>query len=130
VLWVEAFARSLVEPHGPWGTFARATVEDRLNVLAHAQPPAERHGPAAVARRTGLLTVLRGGRLDLLATGDVERVTTAVHDQIHLTAGLDMARGAQTGQRSASDDGEGTCGTCETLTPNVPQPPAEPGADH
>ncbi len=39
VLWVEAYARSLVEPDGPWAGFARQTVEDWLDVLAQ--------GPAA-----------------------------------------------------------------------------------
>ncbi len=39
VLWLEAYARSLVEPHGPWAGFARQTVEDWLDVLARAQPP-------------------------------------------------------------------------------------------
>src|SRR4051812_24846623 len=38
-LWVEGYGRSLVEPDGPWGGFARSTVDDWLRVLAAAQPP-------------------------------------------------------------------------------------------
>ena len=41
-LWAEAYARSLVEPAGPWAGFAQATVDDWLEVLAARQPPAER----------------------------------------------------------------------------------------
>lgn len=104
VLWVEAYARSLVEPQGPWGDFARTTVDDWLDVLARAQPPAERHDSAAAARRTGLLAVLRGGLLDLLATGDTERITTAVHQHIQLAARPDTTRGDPTAQRPAGDD--------------------------
>ncbi|MFC6020968.1 TetR family transcriptional regulator [Plantactinospora solaniradicis] len=81
-LWVEGYARSLVDPDGPWAGFARATVEDWLQVLAAAQPPQERHTPVGVARRTLVLGVLRGALLDLLATGDVERTTAAVHHQL------------------------------------------------
>jgi AcrR family transcriptional regulator len=81
-LWVEGYARSVVDPHGPWAGFARATVEDWLQVFAAAQPTQERHTPAGVARRTLVLGVLRGALLDLLATGDVERTTAAVHQQL------------------------------------------------
>jgi hypothetical protein len=38
-----------------------------------------RETPDGLARRTAVLAVLRGGLLDLLATGDVERTTAAVH---------------------------------------------------
>ena len=37
-LWVESYARSLIEPDGPWGPFARETVDDWLALLAAAQP--------------------------------------------------------------------------------------------
>lgn len=77
-LWTEAYARSLVEPEGPWGGFARATVEDWLGLLTAAQPAAERTTAAGRDRRTLVLAVLRGGLLDLLATGDERRVTRAV----------------------------------------------------
>jgi AcrR family transcriptional regulator len=77
-LWVEAYARSLIEPAGPWSGFAAGTVADWLEVLAGAQPPAERDTPAGLTRRTAVLAVLRGALLDLLATGDLPRTTAAV----------------------------------------------------
>lgn len=81
-LWVEGYARSLVEPAGPWGGFARATVEDWLDLLADAQSPEVRDTGAGRTRRTQVLAVLRGALLDLLATGDVDRTTAAVHHQL------------------------------------------------
>jgi AcrR family transcriptional regulator len=83
-LWVEGYARSLVEPDGPWAGFARATVDDWLDLLAAAQPPRERRSRAGLARRTAVLAVLRGAFLDLLATGDVERTTAAVRHQLRM----------------------------------------------
>ncbi|MGW5639740.1 TetR/AcrR family transcriptional regulator [Streptomyces sp. NPDC003832] len=77
-LWAEAYARSLVEPDGPWSGFARATVDDWLDVLAACQPEAERTGEDGAVRRTLTLAVLRGALLDLLATGDEHRTTAAV----------------------------------------------------
>jgi AcrR family transcriptional regulator len=77
-LWTEAYARSLVEPGGPWAEFAKATVEDWLAVLATAQPARVRRSRAASAERTLALSVLRGAMLDLLATGDQKRTTAAV----------------------------------------------------
>jgi AcrR family transcriptional regulator len=62
ILWVDAYARSLVAPHGPWAGFARQTVEDWQDV----------------AERTRTIALLRGGLLDLLATGDERRVGAAV----------------------------------------------------
>jgi AcrR family transcriptional regulator len=85
-LWVEAFARSLTQPDGPWAGFARQTVDDWLAVLAAAQP-ASRRGAAGAAERTLALAVLRGGLLDLLATGDVDRATAGVELHLRL-AGL------------------------------------------
>jgi AcrR family transcriptional regulator len=83
-LWAEGYARSLVEPDGAWAGFARATVEDWLELLASAQTRAVRDTAAGVAERTGALAVLRGALLDLLATDDTERTTAAVDR--HLTA--------------------------------------------
>ncbi|MGV9797002.1 TetR/AcrR family transcriptional regulator [Mycobacterium sp. NPDC003449] len=80
-LWAEAYARSLVEPDGAWAGFAHDTVADWLTVLATCQPATERDGDDAVARRTLALAVLRGALLDLLATGDTDRVTCAVRTQ-------------------------------------------------
>lgn len=78
-LWFEGYARSLVEPDGPWADFARQTVQDWLAVLAAHQTPARGHSPAGAAERTVVLAVLRGALLDLLATGDQDRTTAAVH---------------------------------------------------
>jgi AcrR family transcriptional regulator len=76
-LWVEAYARSLVDPDGPWSGFAAQTVQDWLGLLAARQPP-RRRGPAGAAERTAVLALLRGAMLDLLATGDVARTTRSV----------------------------------------------------
>lgn len=81
-LWVEGYARSLVDADGPWAGFARSTVEDWLVVLAEAQPADERHTASGLAQRTRVLAVLRGALLDLLATGDVVRTTAAVHQEL------------------------------------------------
>jgi AcrR family transcriptional regulator len=81
VLWLEAFARSLVEPDGPWAGHARQTVEDWLNVFAKAQPPAVRRTRAGLAERTRALALVRGAMLDLLATGDETRVAAALRQR-------------------------------------------------
>jgi AcrR family transcriptional regulator len=83
-LWTESYARSLVEPNGPWAGFARATVEDLLELLAGAQPVHERDTARGEARRTLVLGLLRGALLDLLATGERERTTRAVHAGLEL----------------------------------------------
>lgn len=81
-LWLEGYARSLVDPQGPWAAFARTTVADWLEVLSTTQSPSERHTEVGEARRSLALAVMRGALLDLLATGDVERTTAAVHHHI------------------------------------------------
>jgi AcrR family transcriptional regulator len=81
-LWVEAYARSLVDLDGPWAGFAAQTVGDWLDLLSEAQPARSRHTRAALAARTAVLAVLRGAMLDLLATGDLERTTRAVERQL------------------------------------------------
>ncbi|MGJ5893104.1 TetR/AcrR family transcriptional regulator [Streptomyces sp. V2] len=86
-LWAEAYARSLVQPDGPWTGFARTTVEDWLGVLTDCQSPSERAARDAAARRTLALAVLRGALLDLLATDDDPRVTDAVTHQLALLRG-------------------------------------------
>jgi AcrR family transcriptional regulator len=78
VLWVEGYARSLVDPTGPWGDFAQRTVTDWLDLLAASQPARFRRTAAARAERTVALALLRGALLDLLATGDSARVTGAL----------------------------------------------------
>lgn len=93
-LWLEAYARSLVDPDGPWADFARQTVDDWLEVLAAAQPPHRRNGSTVgAAERTLALSVLRGALLDLLATGDVERTTTAVTHHLALLDSVSSGRG-------------------------------------
>jgi AcrR family transcriptional regulator len=77
-LWLEAYARSLTEPEGPWAGFAAQTVEDWLSLLARAQPPGHRRTRAGAAERTLALCVLRGALIDLLATGDIGRNTAAI----------------------------------------------------
>ncbi|WP_308121054.1 TetR/AcrR family transcriptional regulator [Paractinoplanes bogorensis] len=77
-LWVEAYARSLGATDGPWAGFAAETVGDWLDVLARSQPAEDRDSPAGLAHRTAVLAVLRGALLDVLATGDVGRVTAGV----------------------------------------------------
>lgn len=76
VLWVEAYARSLIDPDGPWAGFARESVKDWLALLTAAQPAAGAGEPTMV------LAVLRGALLDLLATGDMERTTAAVRASV------------------------------------------------
>ncbi|QNE21875.1 TetR/AcrR family transcriptional regulator [Kribbella qitaiheensis] len=77
-LWVEAYGRSLVAPEGPWADYARSTVDDWLELLATAQRKRERASRRGEARRTGVLAILRGALLDLLATGNKDRTTAAV----------------------------------------------------
>ena len=78
-LWVEGYARSLIDPKGPWAGFAAATVADWLEMLSESG--------AAEAEATLVLAVLRGAFLDLLATGDLDRVTEAVNRQLALIQG-------------------------------------------
>jgi AcrR family transcriptional regulator len=81
-LWVEGYARSLLGDPGPWAGFGRDTVADWLDLLAGCQPVARKDTLEGAAERTLLLAVLRGALLDLLATGDTDRVTRAV--ELHL----------------------------------------------
>ncbi len=87
-LWVEGYARSLIDRDGPWAGFAAATVADWLEVLAHAAPArGASAGAAGEVEPTLVLAVLRGALLDLLATGEVERTTAAVNRQLALMRG-------------------------------------------
>ena len=88
-LWLEAYARSLIEPDGPWADFARQTVEDWLGILAGAQGGPRRRGRGGAAERTLALAVLRGALLDLLATGDTERTGAAVRQYLQAQSIVD-----------------------------------------
>jgi AcrR family transcriptional regulator len=81
-LWVEGYALSLRGDPGPWAGFAADTVNDWLDLLAARQPVSEGGTPAGQAERTLVLAVLRGALLDLLATGDTDRVTRAVRSHL------------------------------------------------
>ena len=81
-LWVEAYGRSLIDPEGPWADFATASVRDWLDVFATHQPAKVRRTRAGAAERTRALALLRGGLLDLLATGDTSRVGAAVAPKV------------------------------------------------
>ncbi|MBO0852312.1 MAG: TetR/AcrR family transcriptional regulator [Nocardia sp.] len=77
-LWVEAYGRSLTDPDGPWGDFARTSVTDWLAIFARAQPAEIRPTPDGEAQRTLALAGLRGAMLDLIACGDADRADDAV----------------------------------------------------
>jgi AcrR family transcriptional regulator len=74
-LWVDAYARSLIEPSGPWAEFARDTVTNWLEIFADVSS-------ADPSTATAVLALLRGALLDLLATGDLDRTTAAVRSQL------------------------------------------------
>jgi AcrR family transcriptional regulator len=91
-LWVEGYALSLRGDPGPWAGFAADTVSDWLDLLADRQPASRGNTPAARDERTLLLAVLRGALLDLLATGEADRVTRAVESHLrHLAEPGELA---------------------------------------
>jgi AcrR family transcriptional regulator len=81
-LWVEAYGRSLIAPDGPWAQFAEQTVQDWMRLLGDPQSSARRGSRSAESQQTIVLALLRGAMLDLLATGDTERVNAAVNAAI------------------------------------------------
>ena len=83
-LWLETYSRSVSDGDGPWAGFAERTVGDWLALLEQFQAPGVRHVPAGIAQRTLALAILRGGLLDLLATGDPARVDGAIRAQVRL----------------------------------------------
>jgi AcrR family transcriptional regulator len=95
-LWVQAYARSLTEPTGPWADFASSTVEDWLAILAAAQTPRHRRTKAGSTERTLALAVLRGALLDLLATDDLDRTSAALHHHLHQLQRKPPARAGST----------------------------------
>ena len=90
-LWVEGHGRSLVDPNGSWGGFAKRTVFDWLEVLSRYQPPQRRRLAGARAERTAALALLRGALLDFIATEDHRHVTAGLQrgsSGVSLRAGL------------------------------------------
>jgi len=84
-LFFESYGRSLSEPGGAWADFGADSVADWLPLVA--QMISRPGGPGAGADQataTLVLAVLRGLLLDLLATGDTERV----HRAFELLPGL------------------------------------------
>jgi len=77
-LWLETYARSVVEPDGPYAQFALGTVEGWLGLLATHQTPQHRRTRAGANERALALAVLRGALMDLLASGDEVRTTALV----------------------------------------------------
>jgi AcrR family transcriptional regulator len=71
-LWLDAYSRSLTVSTGPLAEFGRQSVADWLPLLAGPVEP------------TILLALLRGGMLDLLATGDHDRVDNSIRDALNL----------------------------------------------
>jgi AcrR family transcriptional regulator len=76
-LWVEVYARSLQGTSGPLEAFGRQSVADWLPLL---------EGTNGAANATALLAILRGGLLDLLATGDRDRVDAGIRVAIQRIA--------------------------------------------
>jgi AcrR family transcriptional regulator len=69
----ESYARSLHDRDGPWQGFGEASVREWL-------PPIRRALGGSHADATLVLAVLRGLMLDLLATGDTDRVQGAFEE--------------------------------------------------
>jgi AcrR family transcriptional regulator len=90
-LWLEAYARSLTEPDGPWRGFAAQTVKDWLSLLESAQSPSHRRTKTAARERTLALCVLRGALIDLLASGDIRRNTAAIEAYLRGSSGVGSA---------------------------------------
>ena len=72
-LWVEAYGRSLITQDGPLAGFAAETVRDWLEMFEAADAASD----PSPARATAVLALLRGSMLDLLATGERDRVDAA-----------------------------------------------------
>ena len=100
-LWVEAYGRSLTTPQGAWGGFAEATVHDWLRLLQQHQPEHLRASSEGARQRTRILAMLRGALLDLLATGESDRITAAVHDELLALQQSSPARGDRVRQKAA-----------------------------
>lgn len=75
-LTYEGFLMSLQYDPGPWTGFAQEQIEDWLTMLRSALPGGRSERSEALATRA--LAVIRGLLLDLLATGDTDRITRAL----------------------------------------------------
>jgi hypothetical protein len=78
-------------PTAPRDSLGRFRTRDRAGTWlavpsSSCQPKSARDREEGQARRTLALAVLRGALLDLLATGDADRVTTAVRHHLALLA--------------------------------------------
>ena len=87
-LWVEAYGRSLTATEGPLAGFGAQTVHDWLSVLdGKRHPDRGPDGPADPLLSTAVLALLRGSMLDLLATGERERVDAAFRHALRRVIG-------------------------------------------
>ena len=94
-LWVEAYARSLTMSSGPLAEFGNQSVTDWLPLLTGPVEP------------TVLLALLRGGMLDLLATGDHERVDCSIRETLRLLFGPSASHAGEVASQGAgSSPGE------------------------
>ncbi|MGH3502646.1 MAG: hypothetical protein ACRDQA_17405, partial [Nocardioidaceae bacterium] len=85
-LFFEGYARSLQPDPGPWEEFGRASVEEWLRLLDQVLEAADGPDNRAPRQATLLLAVIRGLLLDLLATGETERIAAALGDFVAPTA--------------------------------------------
>jgi AcrR family transcriptional regulator len=78
-LTYEAFLMSLQRDPGPWAGFAEEQIGDWLAVLRSVLPDETAGQSEALATRA--LAVVRGLLLDLLATGDIDRIARSLGDE-------------------------------------------------
>lgn len=76
-LFFEAYGRSLREEDVAWAGFARDSVADWLPLVTRMLNPTREATAESKAATTLVLAALRGLLLDLLATGDRDRVQSA-----------------------------------------------------
>ncbi|MQA84181.1 MAG: TetR family transcriptional regulator [Streptosporangiales bacterium] len=85
-LFFEGYARSLQPDPGPWQGFGQASVREWLDLLSGVlDVPGVPEG-SVDRQATLLLAALRGLLLDLLATGETERITAALDDLLYAMA--------------------------------------------
>jgi AcrR family transcriptional regulator len=74
-LFFESYGRSLSDRTGPWADFGKDSVADWLPLVARMLDPEHEGGePEDRAAATLVLAILRGLLLDLLATGETDRI--------------------------------------------------------